>query len=606
MASKRLIEKIKAALPTQLKDKLKSMGRKIESATKLVLDKTVYIAQEFETRFTTLMIKLGAHIVHLTVYSCRRISAKSKEIFAVLGDRARKWSTPLIRRIKDGALATIIPFLRITRSFGNVFHNIKGTAEVSPQLAIREVGITIKRTTKSFGNVLETLFNYAAPVVAIAFLVGVVKYAGGLNYAVSVEYNGENLGYIADEQDYDVATHEVQERISYVEGNGVVEFTPKFSLRIIDDENEIVNSSQLADRMISNSDADLKDAYGVYIDEEFYGAVESRDAIMNTMADMLKEYSEQANIDEVSFTKSIEYKEGLYLSDSIVKEDSIIDIVTSKVQVDEYYTVEKGDTPIDIAEKFNIPVSELVELNPNIEQECFVGDTITLNRAESFMPIQYQQTLEYSKPISFETVEVESSSIYKGNSEVLIKGVAGEEKHIDQIAFIDGYEVGRTSVSSEVVKDPVTQKVAIGTKVAAPAPAPTVSQSTTVKPGASFVWPVAGGYVSCGFNGYYGHKGTDIAAPSGTAIFAAKGGTVVKAATGYNGGYGNLIIIDHGNGYQTYYAHCSSIGVSVGQQVSAGQYLGGVGRTGQSSGNHLHFEIRYNGVPQDAKPYLGY
>lgn len=98
------------------------------------------------------------------------------------------------------------------------------------------------------------------------------------------------------------------------------------------------------------------------------------------------------------------------------------------------------------------------------------------------------------------------------------------------------------------------------------------------------------------------HKGMDLAAPTGTPIYAAAGGTVISA--GYSGNAGNLIIINHGNGLQTYYMHCHKIYVSAGQKVSKGQNIGQVGTTGNSTGPHLHFQVMKNGVPTDPLNYL--
>lgn len=101
--------------------------------------------------------------------------------------------------------------------------------------------------------------------------------------------------------------------------------------------------------------------------------------------------------------------------------------------------------------------------------------------------------------------------------------------------------------------------------------------------------PLPGGHVSQGMHGY---NGIDVAAPAGTPIYAAAGGTIVVArGSGYNGGYGNYIVIDHGGGVQTLYAHMSSLAVS-GGSVGKGSLIGYVGSTGRSTGNHLHFEVR--------------
>ncbi len=125
----------------------------------------------------------------------------------------------------------------------------------------------------------------------------------------------------------------------------------------------------------------------------------------------------------------------------------------------------------------------------------------------------------------------------------------------------------------------------------------------------SFSWPVTGtitspfGWRSNPFGGAPEfHQGLDIAAPSGTTVTAAASGTVIMAQ--WYGGYGNYILIDHGAGYSTGYGHLSAIYVSTGQAVQRGQAIGAVGSTGQSTGPHLHFEIRIAGKPVDPAPRL--
>ncbi|MGC8855749.1 MAG: M23 family metallopeptidase [Anaerolineae bacterium] len=114
--------------------------------------------------------------------------------------------------------------------------------------------------------------------------------------------------------------------------------------------------------------------------------------------------------------------------------------------------------------------------------------------------------------------------------------------------------------------------------------------------GSGFIWPTLGPHTISG-NGYGpGHLGIDITGNEGDPVVAAAAGVVTMAQGGWNYGYGNVIQIDHGNGYTTIYAHLSVIGVSVCQAVAAGQWIGAVGNTGNSFGAHLHFEIRQGGA----------
>ena len=129
------------------------------------------------------------------------------------------------------------------------------------------------------------------------------------------------------------------------------------------------------------------------------------------------------------------------------------------------------------------------------------------------------------------------------------------------------------------------------------------SSGTGAPSSSGLIWPVNGPVVS-GYGMRWGrmHEGIDIAAASGTSIAAAAAGTVIHA--GWLGGYGNLVVLDHGNGLATAYAHASAILVGVGQQVSQGETIALVGSTGNSSGPHLHFEVRVNGSAVDPLGYL--
>lgn len=121
----------------------------------------------------------------------------------------------------------------------------------------------------------------------------------------------------------------------------------------------------------------------------------------------------------------------------------------------------------------------------------------------------------------------------------------------------------------------------------------------------SYAFPLKSySYVSSEYGSRWGttHTGIDLAAPAGTHIYSWRSGTVTFA--GWSGGYGNFIIVDHGDGFVTRYAHCSKIAVTKGQTVSQGQVIGYVGTTGNSTGNHLHFEVKVNGNFVNPRNYL--
>lgn len=152
------------------------------------------------------------------------------------------------------------------------------------------------------------------------------------------------------------------------------------------------------------------------------------------------------------------------------------------------------------------------------------------------------------------------------------------------VAEADALRAASASVSSAITSQP-----------SAPAATPSASSG--------LAWPVSGPITSP-FGMRWGslHPGIDIGVGAGTPIHAAASGRVILAA--YSGGYGNLIVIDHGNGLATAYAHQSSLAAAAGQQVAQGQVIGYVGSTGFSTGPHLHFEVRVGGSPVDPLGYL--
>jgi murein DD-endopeptidase MepM/ murein hydrolase activator NlpD len=129
-------------------------------------------------------------------------------------------------------------------------------------------------------------------------------------------------------------------------------------------------------------------------------------------------------------------------------------------------------------------------------------------------------------------------------------------------------------------------------------PAPTGAASA-----AGFVWPVHG-ILTSGFGWRWGrmHEGIDLAVSNGTPVVASAAGTVIVA--GWMGGYGNLVVVDHGGGISTAYGHNTSVAVGVGQQVAQGQLIAYSGNTGHSTGPHVHFEVRINGAAVDPMGYL--
>lgn len=484
------------------------------------------------------------------------------------------------------------PFRRKMKFTAELGKSIKSAKKLGKGKFISEIFKSFFKYLFSDEGIVCTAFNYILPIFSIAFLIGIIRYGMGLEYGINVEYNGKNLGIISEESEFDEAAKEVQKRISYVDSNEYIEFSPKFSLKIISEDDSFMNTQQLANKMLSESNKELADAYGIYVDGQFIGAVRDKNKVADTMTKNLLNYKVDGEIRDMCYSKSIDYVEGIYLTESIISENEAIKKLTAKNYSTESYVVQKSDSIVSVCQKYNMTEEKFKELNPSLDEEKSLvpGTVIKVLEAESFIPIQYIRELETTSFIDYETIEVETSEINLGKSELLVKGSRGEKQNKIEVTYIDGVERSRKTLSSVITKEPTVEQIGIGTYTAKPA-----SSDTVLTGSGKFAWPVDGGFISDPFISDRNHKGMDIAAPAGTDIYAAGDGVVV--ASGWNtGGYGYFVMIDHLDGYETLYGHCSGLYVVEGQTVTRGQLIAAVGTTGDSTGNHCHFEVRENGM----------
>ena len=189
-------------------------------------------------------------------------------------------------------------------------------------------------------------------------------------------------------------------------------------------------------------------------------------------------------------------------------------------------------------------------------------------------------------------------SLSVGEIKVASEGSPGTKEITKKVTKENGNPVSETILEESVVEEPEEKVILAGTKLPASYQSsfyedPDLSYDEDAVYG-KLQRSVAGGVVTSGFGSRWGkvHHGIDIALPQGSEIRAADNGNVYFA--GANGSYGNIVKIDHGNGMQTYYAHCSRLLVSAGQRVERGEQIALVGSTGRSTGPHLHFEVIIN------------
>ena len=270
-------------------------------------------------------------------------------------------------------------------------------------------------------------------------------------------------------------------------------------------------------------------------------------------------------------------------------------------------TVEGLENLLETARtRYEIPDADCVSYftqTPEIITGYFSkADLSNLEEVQDFIDLLDVKTVcvsETESEIPFKTKTVKSDNHYVGYSKTTTEGKNGISRKTETVEYWNGMEINRESKKQEVVA-PVTKVVTVGSAV----PQTTTQQSFVAK-SAGFVFPL--GNASYKVSAYFGdgrnHKGIDLCAPTGTPIYAVAAGTVVSSK--YDGNYGNCVIVDHGNGVKTRYAHASKLCVAVGTVIEQGELLALVGSTGQSTGSHLHFEVILNGQAVNPAPYIG-
>lgn len=452
-------------------------------------------------------------------------------------------------------------------------------------------------------GVVYTAFNYTLPILCLAFLVGVVRFGSGLEYGIAVEYNGHEIGIISSEADFDSAAQDVKQRVAYSENEEALDMSAKLSLRVISDNDKFVTAGQLADKMLEASDEDLTEAYGIYIDGEFAGAVTDKKAVEAALEDRLLNYDVKGTVRDVSYVNKIEYTKGIYLRSSVKSEQDTIAQLTAQKEKPRVYVAQAGDTVVTVAQKYGMELQKFNELNPDVSTTLKDGQMINVIQTESYLPIQYIREMDTLSFLDYETIEVETSALNVGVVATLTKGERGEKESRIEITYIDGIEASRKIISNNITKNPVMEVIGYGTYSAMPDDPDTCFFGQPMTGTGQLGWPVDGGWVSDTFISDRNHKGMDIAAPEGTEIYAAEEGEVVSA--GWNsGGYGNVVMIEHPDGYATVYGHMISVYAVEGEYVQKGQLIGFVGNTGNSFGDHCHFEVRYQGICYDPASFL--
>ena len=476
------------------------------------------------------------------------------------------------------------------------------------------LGAALKASARFFTSgirrnlkLLPRMAMYILPLCALALYVTVFESVVHRPYALAVQVNGQTVGYVANEATFNLAREDVQERINYA-GTDKTEWTiePTYT---ISTAHQVMDENQMANAILRSASDEISEGTALYLDGELTAVCADGTSLQSYISGLLAPYEDEENANvTVGFNRAVDLEQGIYFNESFQDLTDIENTLSGVQQAEKIYKVQAGDTLWAIAQKNDLTFKELCALNTNFKGAPLTetsniqeGDELIVTKEEAMLEVRITKIEVKQEEIPYTTETTNSNELTKGTTKVTQEGENGlRNVTLQNVYDTNGTLLEQTVLSTEIIKEAVPKKVTVGTKK--------VTSSTKYITGSGrFIWPVPN-YKYCSRWYSSGHKGVDICAAAGTPIYATASGTVAKA--GYNKagagtGYGYSVVVNHGGGYTSVYAHCLSLAVHAGQSVKQGQLIGYVGSTGRSSGNHCHFEIRLNGSyvpPQNVFP----
>ena len=434
------------------------------------------------------------------------------------------------------------------------------------------------------------------PFLALTAVIGIAAVVGTMYtpaYVVTVD--GVDVGLVRDQSVFRQAVERVEERASDILGYDY-HLAHEVSYEMALTGQDQITPAAEFETYLFDQIGEVMKSYVLTVDGQFVGAATDRAALDGMLEQLAAPYVTENTV-SVSYTKNVHITREYTPSDVQQDTAAMLAMLTENTNGQTTYEVQKGDTFMALAFDNDMTMAEMEELNPGVDiNKLYIGQILNIKEEIPFLGVQTVDSLTYHEEIACEVREVEDDSMYQGESKVLDAGIPGEALVTADVTYVNGVEKERNVTSTTVLREATEKVIAVGTK-----------ERPTWYPTGNYIWPVYGritsrfGYRSI-FGSYSYHSGLDIAVPYGTSVKASDGGTVTFA--GYKGSYGYLVIINHGNGEQTYYGHNSSLLVSAGDKVYQGQTIAKAGSTGRSTGSHCHFEIRINGTAVNPAAYL--
>ena len=460
-----------------------------------------------------------------------------------------------------------------------------------PNLKNRFSGLHFNRLTKKIVN--KKRFVLSISSVALFLIISLYIYISGIAYAVNV--NGVEIGKVRDMKVLEAAKLKLEQEYQVAAQTNIKLTADITSAKSRGRGKSIMNETELLEAFKTKINYAIE-TYSIYANGSIIAIMKSKneaDSVLEAVKEHFLKGVDTSKLKEITFAEKVDVLQEFNEAGKVMQAEEVAAFVIKGTNEERTHKVISGDSFWSISKKYNMRTEELQKANPGVNADKLkIGQVLSLVIPKPLISVKTVETATYLDKVPFEQKVEFSESLYADQTSVRVKGEYGEKEVVADIIRVNGIETDRTILSEKEIKAPKVQVLVKGTK---PVPAK--------KGTGTFSMPTRG-RLSSGFGTRWGrmHEGIDLAAPIGTAVKAADGGVIKWVGT--KGNYGKLIIVDHGAGFQSYYAHLSKYSVSVGDKVYKGQKIGAVGNTGRSTGPHLHFEIRKNGSPVNPIKYL--
>ena len=493
-------------------------------------------------------------------------------------------NTEIFATRPKGSISKARRFAKIPQFAKFFFNSRKNTQKIK----------AISNEAKRSAVLKYTMLYTVSTAIMSVILFGSVK-AVGFRISDRAVVNGVTVGIVDDRENFQKIVNSVELSLSDELGREISEFSDiKFEKQLCF-AGDITNDYVLKQNLRSIC-GELTPAYSVYVDDVYVTSASDKDEITSALNKLKELYTyndpSRENV-TVDFAQKVEIRSENVQSSQILKGGALFDAISAEKTQPKLYTVREGDNIWSISSKFGMSVDDLKKANAGINGDLQPGNTINVARSLPVITVRTSYVQKTEKKIPYTNERIDDPDLFAGATEIVTEGANGKKNVVESIIEYNGEIVMRKTESEIVLEEPQSGVIKVGSKV-----------RTNMGSG-WFIRPTEG-VISSRFGARWGriHYGIDIAANKGQIIKAADDGVVVAAELRES--YGNLVVVDHGDGIQTYYAHCSEFIAEVGQNVKQGDPIAKVGSTGNSTGPHLHFEVRYEGNAINPEKFVDY